>query len=881
MNIKSPWNFDQEPSQPDKYGSTKYDGYRAAPAPAPIQSSGTSFNTNFGSGNPKGGTGNGFNFSPQNLSEKLKQFIKNKYARYFLIGLGYMFVAWILLHLLIVPINRILGLPNVSNLQNYSPISSIEVYDKDDQFVTVLQGEEDRQVVPLDQVSTSLKQALFASEDREFYQHGGINVFGILRAMVVNVFSGKIKQGGSTLTQQLVKNIFFPPKEWGTIGRKVKELFLSIEVEQKYSKDQILEFYLNQVYWGKGSYGIERAAKRYFNKSASELNVAESAYLVALLPSPSTLHKSKEAKIRQKNIIENMVKYGYITKTQARDAAKTPLKFESAPGNLSKFPYYMSVVLDELRSRYSDQELRHMGLRVYTSIDTEAQTKAEEALGAGIKKAPKGINQGALVTLDVASNEARVIVGGVGDFWEHQWNRATSVHTIGSAFKPVVYLTSFIKGLYSSNSNIMDTPYVYENSETGEVWTPKNFDNKFWGPITIRKALVNSRNIPAIRVAQKSTIESVQETAQKLGLKGVEPYLSSALGSSAISPLDAANAYAVFARGGIYMKPIVIRRIVDRKGKILEQFNPMPERVLPSGPIYELIDILVDVVDHGTGTGAKIPGLQIAGKTGTADGSRDVWFIGFTPDTVTAVWGGNELNKEASHYATGGVVMAAIWREFMKSYYTINPTPVTTFPKPGKRIRLLIDPITGLLATKDSFQPEYREFVPGTEPKKYAPPPSPEQIEKYLEEMEAQNKYYQDEELDELEDLDNIEEQLVNNPNNYDYGPRYPRGQGPNGATNNPPAPVDINNPDQIPPPTRVKPVLINKEKVDELYPAPQQQNQTPQANEEPRRKKRLFDRFRNKEDNEEAGPQNNPNPAPTQNTQETPRWKRIFNSPY
>jgi penicillin-binding protein 1A len=815
---------------------------------------------------PKPG-GNKFSFEP------IKQFFKSKPGKFLLYGIGYLVFAWIFINIFIGPVNRILGLPKVNNLENYSPISSIEVYDKNDQFVTVLQGEEDRQVVSLKDVSTSLKQALFASEDRDFYRHGGINFGGIFRAVLINLKSGRISQGGSTITQQLVKNIFFSPKEWGQISRKFKEALLTIEVEKKYTKDQILEIYLNQIYWGKGAYGVERAAKRYFNKNSADLNVAESAYLVALLPSPSTLHNSKQAYERQKNIIKNMVRYGYITKTQARDALSYPLKFESDSGNLSKHPYYMSVVLDELRARFSEQELRHSGLKVYTAIDQEAQTQAEAMLSDGIKRAPAGISQGALVTIDVPSNEVRVIVGGVGDFWKHQWNRATSVHTIGSAFKPFVYLAAFMKGLYSSNSLIVDSPFVYRNSETGEVWAPKNFDSKFWGEITIRKALVNSRNIPAIRVAQKVGMPTVQEVAEKVGINNTQPYLSSALGSSAVSPLRAANAYAVLARGGIYMKPVIIKRITERGGKIIEQNNPVPEKVLPPGPIYELIDILVDVVDHGTGVQAKIPGLQIAGKTGTADGSRDVWFIGFTPDTVTALWGGNDKNQKASSAATGGVVMASIWKKFMTSYYTINPTPVTFFQKPAERVRLLIDPITGLLATRDTFQPEYREFVPGTEPTKYAPPPSPEQIEEYLREREQQRRTMQDDSEEEIEDPENLEEQLVNNPNDSpSAGPQAGRELN---------QPIPLNQQDNLSAPP-VRPVLIPRDEPPQPQPNNSQmldqrlrQQQVPVPQEQPTRRRRLFFR-RSEEATQPIDTQGQPVPP-----QQPKRWRKIFSSPY
>jgi|GEM_PF-705153 len=666
-------------------------------------------------------------------------------------------IGWILFNLLISPINRLLGLPEVDNLAARGLSSSIEVYDKDNQFVCVLQGDQDRQIISLRQVSTPLKQALIAAEDRNFYSHEGVSFLQIIRAAFINLKSGELKQGGSTITQQLAKNVFFSFKEWKSWQRKVKEVFLALEIEKKYSKDEILSLYLNRVYWGKSAYGVQRAAQRYFNTDASELTIAQSAYLVSLLSSPSTLHQSRRSQVIQHQIINSMERFGYITSKQKEQALKEKLKFESAPGNLSKHPYYMSVVLDELRSRYSEHEITHGGFKVYTSLDPAAQEQAEEILAKGIKRAPSGISQGALVTIDVPSSQVRVIVGGVGDFWKNQWNRATSRHTLGSSFKPFVYLTAFLQGALSSTSPIMDTPLFYREPDTGQTWEPKNFDNDFWGEITVRKALVNSRNIPAIRAGKKANMNNVQQVAARLGLTEIEPYLSSALGSSSASPLEMASAYATLARDGIQMKPIIIRRIVDQNGKVIEQNEPSPERAILSAAVRELVSILEDVVGHGTGAAARLPGdIPVAGKTGTTDGSRDVWFIGFTPMTVTALWGGNDHNKKASYHATGGGVMAGIWKQFMISYRKLNPSPAKQFPKPLARISLRIDPITGLRATPSTYDPQSREFIPGTQPTKYAPAPTPESIRNYEAERQEEMGYMFNE--DEYADIEETEE---------------------------------------------------------------------------------------------------------------------------
>lgn len=658
-----------------------------------------------------------------------------------------------LIYTFLSPINRLIGLPDVRSLAAKSTAnSSIEIYDKNNQFVCVLQGKEDRQIVSLNQVATPLKQALIVSEDRSFYKHKGINFFNIMRATWVNLTHGEIKQGASTLTQQLIKNVYFKPEEWRTIKRKLQEMPLALEAEKLYTKDEILTFYLNRVFWGKNVYGIERASQRYFNKKANEINIAESAYLVAVLSAPSRLHKTPTAFALQKKIILDMEEFEYITADQAEEALKYKLIFQSAPSNLSKYPYYMSVVLKELESRYTPDELSQ-GLKVYTRLDPKSQEAAEKKLAQGLKNAPWGITQGALVTIDVETGDVRSIVGGVGNFWDNQWNRATSNHTLGSSFKPFVYLTAFMRGALSADSNIMDTPLTYLEPDTGKEWEPQNFDKKFWGKITVRKALMYSRNIPAIKTAQKATVPEIVKTAQKVGIK-VDPYLSIALGSSAGSPLQLANAYASLARGGIYMNPTFISKIVNKDGKTIESNNNVPSRIFPSNSVYELLDILKDVVSSGTGTAARLPGIEVAGKTGTADGSRDIWFVGLTPNTVTVLWAGNDENQKASSRATGGSVLAPIWRSYMSQYTKYHPPLKKSFQRPAKRIKLLIDPITGLKATAQTLDPIYESFVPGTEPTQYAPKPTDKQIQNYLEEKVDELEYiYQKKSTQSLEPL--------------------------------------------------------------------------------------------------------------------------------
>jgi len=633
-------------------------------------------------------------------------------------------------------LNRVIGAPDLEILEDYQPIGSIEIYDYEGNFVGVLQGKEDRQVVKLNQISDYLKQSLLAAEDNDFYHHSGFSLSGFFRALTKNIMAGRVVQGGSTLTQQMVKNLFINEDDRykRTITRKIRELLIAIEVEDKYDKDKILEIYLNQVYFGNRAYGIERAAQRYFSKPASKLNLVESSYMAALLTAPSYLstHLDK-AKERQKYVLERMLKHGYISEEEYKEAQKTELVFNKSAGNLSKFPYYFSLVENELRQRFTPTEMRNMGLKIYTGMDPVAQRLAKQALNTGVKNAPNGINQGALVSIDVESGEVRALIGGVGNFWEFQYNRATNPHTLGSGIKPFVYLTAFRRGTVDPNSIIKDEKLVLKDiSAEDGTWIPKNFDHEYHGPITVRAALTFSRNIPAIKIAMKTGIRHIMETARLAGIQSpMQPLLSLALGAQAFTPLEVATAYSTLARGGVHMDAILIKKITDSKGRVLEINRAVPKTALPERYVAQVVDIMKDVVRYGTGALANIPGRIIAGKTGTADGSRDIWFTGFMPELVTTVWAGNENNKEVmSKYATGGGSPAWIWREYNRNYLKEKPRPVRNFSFSQDHITVMIDPLTNLLATEYTPNPVAKRFRPGTEPTRYAPIPETEDIKK-------------------------------------------------------------------------------------------------------------------------------------------------------
>lgn len=575
-------------------------------------------------------------------------------------------------------------LPDIRTLESYRPAEAIQIYDRFDQLIAVISGEEDRQVVPLAQISPEMRKAMMAAEDHDFYGHGGINPSSIARASLVNLQAGRVVEGGSTITQQLVKNLFFPG-EPRTFNRKIKEFFLALEVSKKYPKDQILEMYLNQIYFGNQSYGVQRAAQRYFTKDAAHLTLAESAFLAGLVKAPSYLGvaQNRDSAIeRQREVLDKMAEYGFVTQKQADGAKSQKLAFRKFVSPYQKYPHYIAYVNELLHQKYDALELQR-GLKVYTNLDPAAQSHAEKTLDESIKKAPPGISQGALVSVRVNDGAVLALVGGVGKFEKHQWNRAVSPHTMGSSFKPFVYLSGFMKGL-TPDSIVLDSPVSVPSG--GHIYSPKNFDSVFKGPMTIRTALAQSRNVCAIRVAMFDGINNVIDTARMAGISSrLDPYLPIALGACAASPLEMAGAYSTFARGGVQMTPQVLRTVTTPEGKLLANFAPSPRKVFDSRPVSLLVDSMQTVVQKGTGLYAKLPDRPVAGKTGTSDQSRDIWFVGFTPDVCTAVWAGNDFNQRVHGKAvTGGMIMAAIWKKYMTGYYKDHPTPIAHFPAPSK-----------------------------------------------------------------------------------------------------------------------------------------------------------------------------------------------------
>jgi penicillin-binding protein 1A len=533
-------------------------------------------------------------------------------------------------------------------------------------------------------MSKYLPMAIVASEDKNFYSHHGVDPGGILRAVFADVSAHRFVQGGSTITQQLAKNLFFADDQ-RTMAVKMHELFTAMQIEEHYSKSQILETYLNNVYFGNGTYGIEQASQRYFGKHAANVSLPEAAYLVGLVNAPSKLSADKsDALARQLMILGNMNRFGMIDDKTAASAEKVKLKIYDRQTDADRCSYYFAYVKAQLEQGRSEDDLYKKGVRAYTFLDATAQALAVEAITKGIRLAPKGVSQGALVSVSVADGGIIAMVGGAGSYLRSPWNRATSPHTAGSAFKPFVYLAGLLNGIIKQDTMLDDAPLAVQVPGSTTVYSPKNFDGKYMGPITVRKALALSRNTCAVRVGAAVGPDKIVDVARQAGITSkLDPTPSLSLGASAVSPLDMASAYATLARDGVRIQPRAVRRITTADGKILQDFQSKSEKVFPDEPVAELVDVLQDVVERGTARHAKLLGRPVAGKTGTADGARDIWFIGFTPDVSTAVWGGNDQNQAITgKQVTGGTIMAGIWQNYMQAYYAYNHTLPGSFAAP-------------------------------------------------------------------------------------------------------------------------------------------------------------------------------------------------------
>ncbi|HEY9794938.1 MAG TPA: penicillin-binding protein 1A [Leptolyngbyaceae cyanobacterium] len=577
------------------------------------------------------------------------------------------------------------NLPDVRVLRSYVPTETTYIYDVKGKSLASLHGEANREVVKLDKVNPTLKRAVIAMEDSHFYLHHGINPNSVGRALLVNWERGTVVEGGSTLTMQLVKNLFLSRKRM--FSRKIAEAVLAIRVEQIFTKDQILEMYLNQIYWGHNNYGIQTAAQSYFAKSADKLNLAESAMLAGLIQSPeeySPFVNYELAKQRQSVVLSRMRELGWITVAEEQAARKQKLKLGAITSwQTSELPYITEAVVAELNERFGRDAVLKGGMRVQTTIDYNFQRMAEETVRQAHRNLRRrGLypDQVALASVDPRTHFVKALVGGV-NYDKSQFNRALqSRRQPGSSFKPFVYYTAFATGKYSPESTVIDGPVSYRD---GSGWySPRNYGGGYSGAVSIRTALMKSANVPAVKLGRAVGLDKVIETCRTLGIKSpMEPVTSLPLGAIGMTPLEMAGAYATFASTGWHSDPTIIVRVTDTTGNVLLDNTPKPRRVLDPWAVASLNSVLQNVITGGTGTAAQI-GRPAAGKTGTTSSERDIWFVGYVPQLATAVWVGNDNYRPLGGGATGGVYVAPIWRDFMIK--ALKNEPVQYFPTASK-----------------------------------------------------------------------------------------------------------------------------------------------------------------------------------------------------
>ena len=606
-------------------------------------------------------------------------------------------------------------------------IQSTKIYDTTGKVLLYdIYGEEKREVVSFDKISDNLKQAILASEDERFYQHGGIDVRGIFRALWIDLTSQSRSQGGSTITQQLIRAVYLTKQK--SIARKVREVVLSIELERKYSKDQIFDWYLNQVPFGENAYGAEAASQTYFDKPASDLSLAESAILAALLPGPSyySPYGAHKADLLQSkdNILSKMEKLGYITSQQLEDAKNEKLDFSKSKTSI-KAPDFVLYVKKYLDEKYGDDYLKEKGLRVYTTLNWDLQEYVEQVIkDADEVNKVKGANNAAMVVIDPRNGSILALTGSKDYFAEPYpagcdetpvrsclFDPKYDVVTMGqrqpgSAFKPFAYATAFGKG-YTPDTVVWDvkTEFNPNCNPSGDAntdpygrpcYNPQDYDGRNRGAASLRTALANSLNIPAVKTLYLAGIPETLQTAKSMGittLTDTNNYgLSLVLGGGDVNLLEMASAYGVFATEGNYIPPVSILKITDVSGNIIEENQVQPTKVLDTQVTRQINSILSDnnarAPLFGSNSALYLPGYQVAAKTGTTQKYIDAWTMGYTPFAVIGVWAGNNNNTPTKD---GGIGTAApMWNKVMKKIVSSSPIENFTPPTPVTNINPIL-----------------------------------------------------------------------------------------------------------------------------------------------------------------------------------------------
>ncbi len=670
------------------------------------------------------------------------------------------------------------GIPPVYEMEEYTPSLTTKVFDRNGKLIHEFSIEK-RSMVPLEEIPVDLQNGVVAMEDRDFFEHAGFSVRGILRALMHDIISGSAKQGGSTLTQQLSRGVFLTQQK--KIIRKIREIILAVQIEHRFSKPEILQLYLNEIYLGSGAYGVKAAAKRYFNKELSELTTGEAALIVGLIPSPGNYNpfaNPERAKARRDLVLQVMYEQGYITKEDLETAQAEPLpEKEPAPDGEKPGLYFIEQVRRILEPKYGTETLWKGGLNIYTTVDIDQQAIAEEimnqklndldmvvAKGLGIEIEPEDPDaevekveaedpnaeweeqpdfprlQGAFMVRDVKSGAVRVLIGG-RSFTDSKFNRATQANRQpGSSFKPYVWMAALQQG-YTPATLVKDLPSMFyfdgrnwhtfdENSDlysldlasqsfiankSFNVWAPQNLGGRNEGWITLRRALEKSKNLVAVNLIDAIGPRKVINVARKAGLTGPLPNVPAlALGVNVLHMDEHLAALSTFANGGIHTDNYYIERVEDNNGRVLEEHIPQESEAFTPQDSFLLINMMKGVVQNGSGRAASRLGRPLAGKTGTTQSHRDMWFVGMTPRIAAAAWMGYDDDTSQEKYQWQGSTTARWWTDIMEQI--LKDEPKDDFPVPEGISFAYINPNTGKLATPTDPNKFLEAFKKGTQP---------------------------------------------------------------------------------------------------------------------------------------------------------------------
>jgi penicillin-binding protein 1B len=623
---------------------------------------------------------------------------------------------------------------DIRDLRGDQPLS---VVDLEPQLVSEFftPEREKRQLVKIADIPPHLIQAVIAIEDRRFYAHRGVDWLGILRALYRNVRAGGVTEGGSTLTQQLVKNFFLTPKR--SIWRKGAEMIMAVMVEARYSKAAILELYLNEIYLGqRGSIsvnGVGEAARLYFRKHVQELTIAEAALMAGLIRAPhlySPYRHPERAVKRRDRVLTAMLEAAYLSSEAYQRALRTPLHVETMTLEINRAPYFVDLLREQLLQRYSVAELTTNNLTIFTSLDLRLQETAQRVLEDGLARIDGRLAstaggrevQGALIALQPQTGFIRALVGG-RDYAASQFNRATQARRqMGSVFKPIVYAaaleSAFRHGelFVTALTRVEDAPTAF--SHRGQSWSPQNYSGRYLGWVGPRAALEQSLNVATVKFAERVGYETVLRYARRMGLQGkLEPLPSLALGAFEASPWDVAQVYAVLANHGLRASPFSVKEVMTADGRVLEKQHIGVEEALQPATAFLVTDFLEGVFERGTARSARRLGFQwtAAGKTGTTDEERDAWFAGYTPDLVVVVWVGYDDNHPLG--LTGAQAALPIWVDFLKE--ALAGRPSQAFHPPPGLVQATVDPATGEVAHAGCPTRVTEVFIAGTEPRTF------------------------------------------------------------------------------------------------------------------------------------------------------------------